>query len=174
MHQLYFTLAQQDQLDEIFHIYTKAIKEMDTNQIYQWDEVYPDKSVLAEDIKKQEMTVVLLDNKETGKKEIAAMFVLNQECDAEYKNGNWNYPDASYFIIHRLCVDPEFQNQGIAKRVMLHIEEELKEQGIESIRLDAFTENPYALRLYQSLGYKITGHAEWRKGSFYLMEKLLR
>lgn len=119
------------------------------------------------------MTVVLFENEAISQKEIVAVYVLNQECDEEYQNGNWNYPNARYYIIHRLCVNPKFQNQGIARQVMQHIEKELQNKGIESIRLDAFTENPYSLKLYQSLGYAITGHADWRKGRFYLMEKSL-
>lgn len=167
MNKLIFTSAQPHQLEEIFVMYTKAIQEMNANKIYQWDERYPDKEILAEDISKQEMTVVLQGT------EMVAAYVLNQECDEEYKNGKWKDSDAKYYIIHRLCVNPKFQNQGIARRVMLHIEKELKQQGIECIRLDAFTENPYALKLYRSLGYEITGYVEWRKGRFCLMEKLL-
>lgn len=166
MNKLVFTLAQPNQLEEIFTMYTNAIQKMNSNKIYQWDERYPDKEILAEDISKQEMTVVLQGT------EIVAAYVLNQECDEEYKNGKWTQPDAKYYIIHRLCVNPEFQNQGIARQVMLHIEKELKQQKIESIRLDAFTDNPYALKLYQSLGYEITGYADWRKGRFHLMEKV--
>lgn len=40
-------------------------------------------------------------------------------------------------------------------------------------RLDAFTENPFALKLYDNLGYSRVGYADWRKGRFYLMEKYL-
>ncbi|MBD5427537.1 MAG: hypothetical protein HDR38_08340 [Treponema sp.] len=43
--------------------------------------------------------------------------------------------------------------------------------GIHTIRLDAFSENPYALRLYEHMGYVKVGTADWRKGMFYLMEK---
>lgn len=50
---LSFALAQLEQLEEIFCMYTKAIEEMNANQIYQWDELYPDKSILAEDIRKR-------------------------------------------------------------------------------------------------------------------------
>lgn len=48
------------------------------------------------------------------------------------------------------------------------------ESDIESIRLDVFTQNPFALRLYEKTGYRKTGTADWRKGKFILMEKVLR
>lgn len=46
-------------------------------------------------------------------------------------------------------------------------------QGTYSLRLDAFSENPFALKLYRSLGYRETGTAVFRKGKFYLFEKNL-
>lgn len=68
-------------------------------------------------------------------------------------------------------MNPIFQNKGIAKSTLFYIEKQLKEIGIHVIRLDVFSDNPFALRLYNSLGYSKVGHADWRKGKFFLMEK---
>lgn len=76
-------------------------------------------------------------------------------------------------MIHRLCVNPKFQKRGIGTRTLQYIENQVKDQGIETIRLDVFTLNPYALRLYEKLGYNKVGYANWRKGRFQLMEKRL-
>ena len=54
---------------------------------------------------------------------------------------------------------------------MIHIENELKNKNIETIRLDAFSENIYAIKMYEKLGYVNVGEANWRKGKFYLLEK---
>jgi ribosomal protein S18 acetylase RimI-like enzyme len=56
---------------------------------------------------------------------------------------------------------------------MVHIEETLKKSGTESIRLDAFPQNPYAIKMYRKLGYKKVGDLTLRKGDFILMEKIL-
>ena len=48
-----------------------------------------------------------------------------------------------------------------------------KEQGFKSVRLDAFAQNPYVLRLYDSLGYRRVGEANFKEGLFYLFEKSL-
>lgn len=56
---------------------------------------------------------------------------------------------------------------------MIKIEEILKTEGIQSIRLDTFSLNPYALKMYQTLGYQKVGEVKWRKGLFYLFEKQL-
>lgn len=44
---------------------------------------------------------------------------------------------------------------------------------INAIRLDVFSQNPFALKLYEKCGYAKTGTVNWRKGIFYLMEKYL-
>lgn len=155
------------QLDEIFSLYSNAIITMEKIDIHQWDEIYPDKSILKEDISKQQMYI--------GKEgqNIAICFVLSEECDEEYKNGKWKWPEARFTVIHRLCVNPSFQNQGIASKSLKYIENLCKSEGYESIRLDCFTENPYSKKLYDKAGYFITGYADWRKGRFELREKKL-
>ena len=57
--------------------------------------------------------------------------------------------------------------------MLMQIEKEVKATGGTSVRLDAFSQNPYALRLYEHAGYCITGSADWRMGQFVLMEKML-
>ncbi|MEA4893662.1 MAG: GNAT family N-acetyltransferase [Oscillospiraceae bacterium] len=164
---LEFRRASGSELEEVFRVFGDAIAEMDRNGIPQWDELYPDRAILAEDISKNELFIGMIGG------EIACVFVINSECDEEYKNGAWQYPGASFRVIHRLCVNPRFQNRGIGAQTMRHIEAELKKEGVESIRFDAFTRNPYALRLYDKLGYARVGYADWRKGRFLLMEKKL-
>ena len=69
---------------------------------------------------------------------------------------------------------PEFQNQGIGTQVCRSIVEISKNQDKKALRLDAFSKNPFSVKMYQKLGFSITGTADWRKGRFYLMEKILQ
>ena len=57
-------------------------------------------------------------------------------------------------------MNPAFQNRGIAKSTLLYIEKQLTEMGIHVIRLDVFSNNSFALRLYSSLGYSEVGYAD--------------
>lgn len=138
---------------------------MEQQDIHQWDEIYPDLQIIAEDISKNQMYTGIIDGK------VAVCFVLSEECDEEYKNGKWQFPDSKFCVIHRLCVNPAFQNQGIATKTMEYIEKLCKSEGYDSIRLDCFTENPYSRRLYDKAGYSVVGYADWRKGRFELREK---
>ena len=162
---LHYREATLKDLEEIYCLVSRAVDVMISQNILQWDEIYPTKEDFRQDINKKELYVGLIN------KRIAVVFTLNRECDEQYENGSWQYPDIPYYIVHRLCVNPDFQNQGVAKRTLLYIEEELLKVEIHAIRLDAFCNNPYSLKLYDSLHYSRVGYADWRKGRFYLMEK---
>lgn len=160
--------ARLDNVSEIMDLIKSAVCNMEQFGIYQWDELYPTKEDIINDINDNELYIGKVEDK------IVVIYVINKSCDVEYNNGDWQYPNAEYRIIHRLCVQPDFQQQGIAKMTMQYIEDELRQSNINAIRLDAFTENPYALKLYKNLGYSIVGNADWRKGRFYLMEKYIK
>ena len=160
-----YSKADKTQTEEVFSVFSAAIQNMELHGIHQWDEIYPDKPTIADDIARNQMYIGKIDNR------IAVCFVLSEEYDEEYKNGRWQHPDSRFCVIHRLCVNPEFQNKGIASETMKYIENLCKSAGYDSIRLDCFTENPYSRRLYDKTGYSVVGYANWRKGRFELREK---
>lgn len=162
---LSFRIAEQKDLSKIFSMFKRSIMLMESQGIYQWDEIYPNEDILFEDISKKQLYICYMDNK------FVSAFVLNKEYDKEYDSGDWKYTDGEYIIVHRLCVDSKLQNCGIGYASMSVAERIAKSMGAESLRLDCFSENPFALRLYRNLGYEVTGCANWRKGKFYLMEK---
>ncbi len=164
---LNYSKARPEQTEEVFSVFSAAIINMEKQEIHQWDDIYPDKAIITEDIARNQMFIGTIDNK------IAVCFVLSEECDEEYKNGQWKWPEARFCVIHRLCVSPDFQNQGIAAKTLNYIENLCKSQGYDSIRLDCFTENPFSRKLYDKAGYSVVGYADWRKGRFELREKKL-
>lgn len=162
-----YRLANVNDLEEINLLVQKAISKMEDNDIHQWDELYPTKEDFANDIKNGDLYAGIIGS------EIAVVFALNQESDEDYKNGTWACPERAYFVLHRLCVNPAFQNRGVAAKTMQYIEEMLRNKEIQAIRLDVFSKNPYSQKLYARAGYVRTGTADWRKGRFYLMEKYI-
>ena len=162
-----YKLGTVQDLDAVCSLVNDAITEMEKNGIYQWDEIYPAKSDFAEDVKNNNLYVVFDEDT------LIAFYVISRECDVQYGNAKWKYEDDSAYILHRFCVSPKMQNKGIGKTVLQHIEKQIKDLGYESIRLDTFTQNPFAQRLYCHNGYEARGYADWRKGRFVLMEKKL-
>lgn len=160
-------LGTKDDIEVIIDLIHEAIKEMERHGIYQWDELYPTAEDFAEDIEKGNLYVT----EEAGK--LVAIYVINNESDDEYITADWHCSDETACILHRFCVSPKFQGRGIGRQLLLEIESQVRKMGYESIRLDTFTENPYAQRLYRHNGYEARGFADWRKGRFDLMEKKL-
>ncbi len=104
-----YRLAADSDIDDICKLIKAAICNMEKQDIFQWDDVYPEKEDFLADIQKQQLYVGVLDD------DIAVVYAVNEECDKAYENGRWKYPDCKYRIIHRLCVEPIYQNRGIAK-----------------------------------------------------------
>ena len=154
-------------LSDVMRLIRAAVAEMTRAGIDQWDEIYPSEADLAADIAAEQMYCG------SDGSRIAVIYVLNQACDPAYQNADWMYTGGQFFVLHRFCVDPAYQHRGLAQQTLQHLEDALKRQGCMAIRLDVFTENPAALRLYERNGYRQTGTADWRKGRFLLMEKLL-
>ncbi len=163
MENINFRKAEKSDIDSIFSLVQKAIAVMNEQNIPQWDELYPTKEDFESDLNDKTLFVGTIQEK------IAVVFVLSKAQDEAYFTADWKYRGDEFIVLHRLCVNPDFQNLGVAKSVMNYIEK----TGVKSIRLDVFSQNPFALRLYEKKGYHKTGSADWRKGHFYLMEKVL-
>jgi ribosomal protein S18 acetylase RimI-like enzyme len=153
--------------DAIVALVYSVVNRLNQSGILQWDEIYPNKTHIDGDLKNGELYVARAGG------EIIGIITLNGKSDPEYQNGAWAYNGPDYRVVHRLCVSPTMQGQGVGRRMMEMAEEMLRESGVKSLRLDAFSKNPYSLKLYERLGYRVTGEAVWRKGLFYLMEKEL-
>lgn len=162
-----FRTAVPADLSRVSEIYRAAARFMDEEGIPQWDELYPSEEDLREDILRSEMTLGLEDGTPV------CAFTLNRECDPEYSDGVWSYFGPDFCVLHRLCVDPAYQHRGIASQAMDYLEKKLREKGCRALRLDVFSQNPYALRLYAKHGFQKTGQVRWRKGIFYFNEKVL-
>ena len=160
-----YRLAEKSDIDDVVKLIKAAIVQMEADGIYQWDDIYPAKEDFINDIEKKSLYLAI------DSKKLAAIYVISAESDEAYKNATWENNDESAYILHRFCVSPDYQNKGIGKEVLAHIETQIYEMGYNSIRLDVFTENPYAQKLYRKSGYIVRGYADWRKGRFELMEK---
>ena len=165
--ELEFRRAGTDDLDALVALYGAAAQDMREKGIDQWDEYYPDREILAEDVESGDMTLGLLDG------QLACAYVVNREYEPEYELGAWEHTEGDFCVLHRLCVNPEMQGRGLARQAMARMEKTALEQGFDSVRLDVFSQNLHAQRLYERLGYRRTGEVRFRKGIFYLMEKKL-
>lgn len=162
-----FSPALPDDLPELEILYRSAARHMEAQGIFQWDDIYPDKQVISGDIERGEMLVGRVDAR------IVIAFTLEPCVRGQYEPAHWRYDEPRFLVLHRLCVHPSHQGRGAAREAMDYIERTALESGIRAIRLDAYSLNPAALRLYESRGYEKAGEIRYRKGLFYLYEKKL-
>ena len=162
-----YRLGTMEDLPEVCTLVRSVTETLQKQGNFQWDEYYPDENFLRQDIQKNQLFLGIIEG------ELVAIGVLNQYCEAEYQSGKWTEPNAPYYVLHRFCVNPRLQSQGIGRNMLSCIEQTAIQLGAQWIRLDVFAKNPRAIRLYQHSGYQKTGSVHWKTGEFYLMEKHL-
>lgn len=150
---------------------TKACaKFMISNGIYQWNEHYPSAAAFENDIERDELYVLIQENK------IIGTIVISTFMDDEYQSITWLRPNHKNLYIHRLAVHPEYQGQGFAQKLMGFAENYGQSNGYNSIRLDTFSQNHRNRTFYEQRGYIRLGSIYFPKQSeypFYCYELIL-
>ena len=160
-----FRRARGSDFKAVAALYEYAVWDLRNRQIDQWDEIYPDKKTLRADIRKRQMYVLIQEES------IVSAIVINKRQHQLYKTVKWHLRKPA--VLHRLCVQPQLQQKGIGKKTVVYAERRLRRTRRCSVRLDAFSKNPAAIQLYESLGYTLVGRIYLRKGEFNLYEKSL-
>lgn len=160
------TQANEADLPAVMDLVRSCIDHMRSQGIEQWDDIYPSRDRLSSDVAAGSLYVAGLPERE-----VVAVFALDGRQDAEYAMVPWTLIDDRIGVVHRLMVDPRFQGRGFARELMAFAERLAAELGYAVIRLDAFSMNPAALRLYRGLGYHEAGDVLLRKGVFRGFEK---
>ena len=162
--------GQKQDLSDILDIISKCIKYMESQGIYQWNKFYPNLNIIENDIKNKDCYVL----KDNGK--CVAYVAINEEQSPEYSQINWGTEGRKILVIHRLSVHPEFQGKGIAKKILKFIEDFAAENNYLCIRLDAYSGNGKAIKLYENFGYKKVGQFYFPKKDlpFYCYEKNMK
>lgn len=135
--------------------------------IDQWDDEYPSESLLASDLNAAAAFGLFEDEKLVG------YLVADETCVAEYASVPWTRRNDRALMLHRLCVNPAYQNRGFAKALLLRAEERAKDDGFGSIRLDVFDKNKIIRFLVESLDYEYRSDIALRKGTFRCYEKAI-
>jgi ribosomal protein S18 acetylase RimI-like enzyme len=151
----------------ILSILRAAVRDMEAEGIFQWDDLYPNETIVSLDINEETLWVY----EDAGV--LKAIITFNEFQDKEYEAISWLCHDGPNMVIHRLCVAPVFKGQGIGSLLVSFAEDHAKTNGYASIRLDAFSQNRRSLDLYERMGYIRLGSVIFRKGTFFCFEKPL-
>lgn len=157
-----------EELNSLMRMLKAVVANLNSLGINQWDEVYPDAVTINNDI--QERNLYVFEDEGILK----GMIVLNERQEKEYADVAWKHYNGKQLVVHRLSVDPQFQGQGVARRLMHFAEGYARENGYSAIRLDTFSQNPITMNFYKSLKYDVAGTVNFRKGLFYCFEKAVQ
>jgi ribosomal protein S18 acetylase RimI-like enzyme len=163
-------LAVENDIDRIMSLVRDCIEDMESHGIHQWGEYYPTREIIQDDIENRSMFTAKEDD------EVLGIIAVNEEQPPEWEKVNWSTQEDTILAIHRLAVKPTRQRQGIARRLLDYAEDYAANNGYTSIRLDAYSGNPRALRLYEKHRYNRVGqvHFPMRGRPFYVYEKILK
>ncbi len=145
-------LAGSDDVPYIMEIIKKVIPRMHAAGNYQWDEYYPTDATFKKDIKNGTLYVYEEGN------EIYGCIVADDNHAFAYDDIPWELARMDCLALHRLAVDPTFQGQGIAQKILSGIIEIGQEKSYLGIHTDTSQENKPMQRLFQKLGFEYKGH----------------
>ena len=151
--QMEFRKADFSELDSIMSIVHQAQDFLKKLNINQWQNGYPTREIIAQDITNGN-AYVLAD----GTKIIAfvsVLFTREPTYDVIY-DGQW-LTERAYSVVHRLAVDSHFKKKGIATSVLEEIDRMTLQKGIHSIKVDTHEDNIPMQTLLRKTGFVYCG-----------------
>ena len=127
--------------------------------IHQWNEQYPTSRAFERDVERDELYVLIINEK------IRGTLVISTFMDVEYEPVEWLVPNGNSAYIHRLSVHPSYQGLGYARRLMDFAEKFAKDNKFSSVRLDTFSQNKRNQKFYETRGYQRLGDIYYPKQS---------
>ena len=143
--------AKLPEIAEILELTRACGKEMASRGIYQWNDSYPSRTVLENDVDRNELYVL----EDSGR--LLGIIALTNLIDEEYKSVSWLTPNHNNLYVHRLAIDPKYQGLGFAQHLMSFAEDFARKGNFTSIRLDTFSQNPRNQKFYEQRGYSRLG-----------------
>ena len=161
--------AKKNELDDIMQVYKSCVSGMIALGIDQWDESYPNREIIEQDLEIGDYYVGLINN------EIVAGIKIDSVQDPTYLTIDWADKTNNFMVVHRLCSKTKVWGNGIGRKMMSFAENLALKKGHFSIRLDTYINNPKAIAFYKSIGYKQLGHIHLKadKDIYYCFEKIL-
>lgn len=130
-------------LDEVLNILDLCKKDMYSRNLHIWDENYPTKEIILNDLKSGN-SVVYEDN---GK--VLAFLVFYKDTDDKKEEAYHDHKNPCF--IQRVMSHPSYRRMGHAEAILRFVET----LGFSSIRLLTRDVNVYSVNLYKKLGYNV-------------------
>lgn len=163
-------LADTSDIDEIMLLKEKINKDLLLHGMNQWNNGYPNEEVFLRDIGLKSQYKLIDENQR-----IIGIGSMNQLQHPKFAEANWDDKSDGFRLIYRLGINPEYQNQGLAGKIMDFLEDLAVKENASSIRLGALSTYEKVVQFYLKRNYNIKDEKMFpvSKQIFYLMEKSL-
>lgn len=146
-----FCEAQTEEINEIMSLYSDVIKTTFTT----WDENYPSRNQVENDIKIENLFVLKNDGKI-----VAVSFLGGKGTDDEVWQIDLKQPQR----IARICVSHKLQGKGVGTFFVKKLIEKAKQRGADGMHFHVCTQNPSAMKMYEKAGFKNCGQGKSNYG----------
>ena len=154
-----------DDIDIILEIIEKAKAELKKMGLDQWQKGYTNREVIESDVKKGISYVLeeTAENNENSEEKVSGKIVgtivLSPEREEPYSKieGKWITDDDDYMVVHRLVVDSDVKNKGLATKILEFSEGVCIENKILSLKADTHENNEPMKRLLVKNGFSFCG-----------------
>ncbi|ULT54816.1 GNAT family N-acetyltransferase [Neobacillus drentensis] len=158
-----------NKLKTVLQFYREISSDLRQKGIDQWDRYYPNRFIVKSDLKEGNLYGILEDNILVG------AVVVDTNQSKKYRNLYWEDREGNPLVIHRLAVHPLYQGKGYGKKLLQFAEEFARLNENTSIRLDVFSVNVGAVKMYERSGYQERGtiHFPFRSAPYKCYEKIM-
>ena len=142
-------------VDSIVNILSEARTTIASLGIDQWQNGYPSKDVVLDDIRKERSYVVV------GKDDrICGTFALIKDGEPTYRKiyeGSWLTGESPYVALHRIAIAKAFRGQGLAEEIIRFLEQTGHACRASGVRVDTHTGNIPMRKMLERNGFSYCG-----------------
>jgi len=160
--------AKQTELPIIWTIIQYAIEQRKQDGSDQWQDGYPNKTTLQQDLDNGNAYVVMEDDTVLA----YAAIIFDKEPAYENIKGKW-LSHGNYACVHRVAASKWAKGKSIGIKLFQIIEQLCRDKKIYSIKLDTNFDNQPMLKILEKLQYTYCGEVYFRGGAREAFEKLL-
>jgi ribosomal protein S18 acetylase RimI-like enzyme len=139
-------------IDEIECLYNKLNEYLSQHVNYPgWIKgIYPIRQDAEDGVNEDALFVVIDDDR------IAGTFILRHTPEPAYNTVDWGVelPYEKIYVIYTLAVAPEWLGNHVGDLIMDFIIDYAQQKNMKAIRLDVYSQNTPAIRLYEKHGFQ--------------------
>jgi RimJ/RimL family protein N-acetyltransferase len=165
----HFRQAEINEIPIIWTILQQAILRRKNDGSNQWQDGYPNLTVIQKDIEKRYGHVLLENGIIIGYCAIA----INDEPEYLKIDGSW-LTNTDFVVFHRVAISTAYLGQSLSKKMIDFIEDYALNLNIKSLKADTNFDNFAMIKILEKSGFKFCGIVYFRGSERRAYEKVLK